>query len=201
MILRYSPTSPYVRKVNVAAWELGLWDALTWKQTDPWDPADDLPHDNPLGKVPALVLEDGETLIDSTAILDYLDTRHDGEKLIPENGARRIWALKMYAIGDGMLDAAVTRLIERVRRPKELYWADWDARQRDKIGRALDWLEPRAEELETRLTTGQIAVACALGYIDFRFPDEHWRQSRPGLAAWYGAFAERPAMAATRPPA
>lgn len=199
MILRHSPTSPYVRKVNVAAAELGLADSIGRKQTNPWDPEDDLPKDNPLGKVPALILDDGETLFDSPVIVEYLDSLHDGEKLIPDSGPRRWWALRTHAVGDGILDAAVTRLIENVRRPKELFWAEWDQRQADKIARALDHLEETAGQLEERLTIGQICVGCALGYLDFRFPKEDWRASRRRLAAWYDTFAQRPSMQETVP--
>lgn len=200
MILRYSPTSPYVRKVNVAAAELGLWNNLSWKQTDPWSADTDLADDNPLGKVPALILDDGETLFDSPVIIEYLDSLHDGEKLLPDGGPRRWRALKTHAVADGILDAAVTRLIEKMRRPQDLYWADWDQRHRDKIVRSLDHLERHAGELETRLTVAQIAVGCALGYLDFRFGQEDWRQGRPKLAAWYETFAQRPSMRDTQPP-
>ncbi len=199
MILRHSPTSPFVRKVTVLAAEAGLADRLTWKATNPWDPADDLPGDNPLGKVPALILDDGETLYDSFVICAYLDSLHDGPKLLPPEGADRWAVLKLHALGDGILEAAVTRLIERVRRPSELYWQDWDQRHKDKIARALDWLEGRADRLEAPLNLGQITIGCALGYLDFRFPDEDWRGGHRKLAQWFEAFSQRPAMQQTVP--
>lgn len=201
MILRHSPTSPYVRKVTVSAAELGLSDSIAWKATDPWNPEDDLPNVNPFGKVPALVLDNGEVLYESALICEYLDSLHDGKKLFPPAGEARWQALKLHALGNGLLEASVLRLIENMRRPKEFYWADWDARQKDKIERALDVLEETASQLEERVTIGPITIGCALGYIDFRFPDEDWRGAHPRLAAWYEAFAERPSMRSTAPKA
>lgn len=201
MLLRHSPTSPFVRKVTVTAAEVGLAERMTWKPTNPWDPNDDLPADNPLGKVPALVLDNGETLYDSGVICEYLDSLHDREKLFPAEGERRWRTLRLHALGDGILEAAVLRFIERGRRPSEFFWADWDARQADKIARALDFLERTEGELEERLTIGQITVACALGYLDFRLPEEDWRARRPKLAAWFEAFSQRPSMRATAPKA
>lgn len=199
MILRHSPTSPYVRKVSAAAIELGLDGQITRKPTDPWDPQGDLPNDNPLGKVPALILDDGTVLYESALICEYLDSLHDGDKLFPASGAARWNALKLHALGDGVIEAAVLRLIENMRRPKELYWADWEARQNDKIARALDSLEAGAGRIEDGLTIGQITIGCALGYLDFRFPDDDWRAARPRLAAWYEAFSQRPSLRDTVP--
>ena len=200
LTLRHSPTSPYVRKVVVAADERGLAGRLRFQATNPWDPADDLPGDNPLGKVPALKLDDGTVLFDSPVIVRYLDTLHAGEPLFPQDGARRWWVERTHALADGILDAAVTRLIENVRRPSELYWADWDARQKAKIDRALDDLALDVDRLAgDPLDVAAIAAACALGYLDFRFQAEDWRASRPDLAQWYAAFADRASMQETVP--
>lgn len=199
MILRYSPTSPFVRKVTVAAAEMGLADRLAWKNTNAWDPADDLPNDNPLGKVPALVLDSGDTLYDSRVICEYLDSLHDGEKLFPGDGERRWRTLKLHALGDGILEASVLRLIEEQRRPAEVRWPEWIDWQQEKIERSLDVLEQGSERLEERLTIGQVTVACALGYLDFRFSAIPWRDNRPKLASWFETFAERPSMRGTLP--
>ncbi|MBK1696688.1 hypothetical protein CKO21_05465 [Rhodovibrio salinarum] len=200
MTLRHSPTSPYVRKVVVAATERGLADRLELKATNPWDPADDLPGDNPLGKVPALKLEDGTVLFDSPVIVRYLDTLHGAAPLFPQDGDRRWWVERTHALADGILDAAVARLIETVRRPKEFYWADWEARQTDKIDRALDLLAPEVDRLASDPPDiAAIAVGCALGYLDFRFANDDWRAGRPGLAQWYTRFAERASMQDTVP--
>jgi glutathione S-transferase len=200
LALRFSPTSPYVRKVTVAAAERGLADRIARECSDPWDPAGDLPQDNPLGKVPALRLEDGATLYDSRVIVRYLDTLHDGPPLIPAEGAQRWRVERTEALADGILDAAVARLIEQRRRPAELFWAAWDAWQRDKIARGLDVLEQEAAALERDPPTlAEIAVACALGYLDFRFADDGWRRGRPALDAWYAAICARPALRETVP--
>lgn len=199
MKLRYSPTSPYVRKVNVVAFETGLAPQIERVATNPWDPADDLPEHNPLGRVPALITDDGQTLFDSPVICEYLDSLHAGAKLFPPSGLERWRTLRLQALGDGILDSAVLRLVERKKRPPEKHWSEWDERQREKIGRALDTLEAGAEELSGPLTIGQVTIGCALGYLDFRFADEDWRAHRPKLAEWYAGFAERPSMRETRP--
>lgn len=199
MKLRYSPTSPYVRKVNATAIETGLRDRLEWIPTNAWDPADDLPTVNPLGKVPALITDEGEVLYDSVVICEYLDSVHGGARLFPPEGPARWRALKLHALADGMLDASVLRLVEHSRRPKELFWPEWDDRQKGKVDRALDALEAHVDLLEGSPDIGKIAVGCALGYLDFRFPAEDWRGSRPRLAAWYETFAQRPSMRETEP--
>ncbi len=201
MILRYSSTSPFVRKVTVAAAEMGLADRIAWKNTNAWDPAGDLPGDNPLGKVPTMVLDSGETLYDSRVICEYLDSLHDGEKLLPSDGERRWRTLKLEALADGMMDASVLRLIEEQRRPAEYRWPDWIERQQEKVERGLDVLEQNSERLEERLTIAHVTAACALGYLDFRFSSVAWRENRPRLAAWFEVFAERPSMRETSPKA
>ena len=199
MKLRFSPTSPYVRKVLVAAIELGLADRIEKVAANPWNPDDALPTVNPLGKVPALTTDEGQVLFDSVVICEYLDSHHDGRPLFPREPEDRWRTLRLHALADGILDAAVTRFIEGARRPAELRWSEWDARQRAKIGRALDSLEGEAASLDGPLDIGQIALGCALGYLDFRFAAEDWRSAHPKLAAWYEAFAERASMQATIP--
>lgn len=199
MLLRYSTTSPFVRKVSVTAAELGLSGRITRKATNPWDPADDLPQDNPLGKVPALVLDDGRRLYDSAVICEYLDSLHDGEKLFPAEGGRRWRVLSLHALADGVLEAAVSRFVERTRRPAALFWSEWDTRQGEKIARALDEFERSSETLGEGLTIAQIAAACGLAYLDFRLPEEDWRTGRPGLANWFEDFSQRPSMRETVP--
>jgi glutathione S-transferase len=199
MKLRHSPTSPFVRKVMVTAMETGQADDLETVGTNPWDPQTDLPEDNPLGKVPALMTDMGETLYDSIVICEFLDSRHDGPKLFPSDGVARWKALKLHALANGVLDAAVTVFIEIARRPEELRWAAWVERQNAKIDRALDWLEANADSFTGPVTIGHISLGCALGYLDFRFADTDWRVSRPKLAEWYGTFAARQSMQATVP--
>ena len=199
MKLRYSTTSPYVRKVTVVALETGLDERIERIATNTADPASDHDKDNPLGKVPALILDDGQRLYDSPVICEYLDSLHDGAKVFPAAGPERWQALRQQALADGILDAAVLRMLEQKRRPEPLRWDAWVALQGRKIGKALDQLEAEAEGLAGPLTIGRIAVACALGYLDFRAPDEDWRAGRPKLAQWFAAFSERPSMQATLP--
>ena len=199
MKLRYSPTSPYVRKVSVAAVELGLAGRIERIATDTRDPKSGLAQDNPLGKVPALILDDGEFLYDSPVICEYLDSLHQGPKLIPAAGPARWRALRQQALCDGILDAAILRMLESVRRPEALRWPDWIALQSGKVARALDRLEADVAQLSGPPTIGQITAGCALGYLDFRFSSEDWRAAHPKLAAWYKDFAKRPSMAGTIP--
>ena len=199
MKLRFSPTSPYVRKVLVSAIELGLAERIEKVPANPWDPDDTLPTVNPLGKVPALTTDDGLVLFDSVVICEYLDSHHDGRPLFPREPEERWRTLRLHALADGILDAAVTRLIEGARRPAEYRWPEWDARQKAKIDRALDSLEGEAASLDGPLDIGEVALGCALGYLDFRFAGEDWRSAHPKLAGWYEAFAERASMQATIP--
>ncbi len=199
MKLRYSATSPYVRKVLVAAIELGLADRIERIPTVAADPASGLANDNPLGKVPALILEGGEALYDSPVICEYLDSLHDGAKIFPPPGPERWRAVRQQALGDGILDAAILRMLETVRRPEELRWPSWIDHQAGKVSRALDQFEREAESLDGPLTIGQITAGCACGYLDFRFADDGWRATHPKLAAWYEAFAQHPSMQETVP--
>ncbi len=198
MKLRYASGSPFVRKVRVTAIECGLDDRIERIPTDVFDPANDLHTDNPLGKVPALLRDDGETLIDSPVICEYLDSLHDGPKLIPPAGEARWRTLDLQARADGIVDAGVLVRMEGMR-PEPLRSADWTGAQRTKAARGLDWIEAHVDRLEGPLDIGQISVGCALGWIGFRLGRELWAGNRPGLVAWYDEFAKRPSMAATAP--
>lgn len=203
MKLRYSPTSPYVRKVVVTAMETGLDDRIERVETDVWDPSSDIGTDNPLGKVPALVTDDGAVLCDSPLICEHLDSLHAGTKLIPAEGPERWRVLNLEALGDGIMDSAVSRIIEIRMRPETLRWDGWLSRQRGKIDQALDVVEAQADggSLDGPVNLGTLTLGCALGYLDFRFPDDRWRDGRPALARWYETFSQRPSMQASRPPA
>ena len=198
MKLRYNPVSPYVRKVTVTLIETGLEDRVERIPTNPHDPETDIATVNPLGKIPALVTDDGEVLVDSPVICEYLDSLHDGAKLFPAPGAPRWRALRLLALGDGMTDAGVLKLLES-RRPEAFQYDKWAQRQGTVIGRAMDALEGELERLDGPLTIGHIAVACSIGWLDFRFQDMDWRADRPGLAEWFEVFGERPSMTATVP--
>ncbi len=198
MKLRYSPTSPYVRKVNVTALEIGLDQRIERIPTNAFAPSTDIAQDNPLGKVPALITEGGETLFDSPVICEYLDTLHDGLKLFPPPGGARWRALRRQALGDGILDAGILRLLEG-RRPENEQSASWIARQTAAVARGLDALEDEAEALDGPITIGHISIGCALGWLQFRFPDDDWRKNRPSLARWDETFSRRPSMRETVP--
>jgi glutathione S-transferase len=205
MKLRYSPTSPYVRKVSVTAIELGLAGQIERIQTNTQDRDSGIAEHNPLGKVPALILDDGSVLYDSPVICEYLDSLHDGPKLFPAAGPARWTALRQQALGDGILDAAILRMIETLRRPEALRWQGWIDHQSAKVVRAVDRLQAEAAELQggfaDPLTIGGIAAGCALGYLDFRAPELEWRAGRTDLAAWYEDFSQRPSMRETLPQA
>ena len=190
-------TSAYARKVWVVATETGLIDRIERIATNPhFD--EYLRDDNPLCRVPALVMEDGEVLFDSPVICEYLDSLHHGPKLFPASGPERWRALRLQAIGDGILDANVSRRNEVIR-PAHEQSPGWIARQIKGVYAAYDWLEQRMDQLrDGPLTIGQIAVGCALGYSDVRFQTDDWRDRFPELAAWHERFEERPSMQSTR---
>ena len=160
-----------------------------------------LNEENPLGKIPALVLGDGTALFDSPVICEYLDTLHDGPRLFPADGPERWTALRRQALADGLLDAAILCRYETFLRPEERQWADWIEGQQSKFRRALDALEGEAEDFGDTVDIGTISAGCAADYLDFRSLDDGWRESRPRLAAWLEGFAARPSMQATHPSA
>lgn len=199
MRLYHSPTSPFVRKVMVLVAEAGIAGLdLVAAAGTPVAPGT-MPVDlNPLGKVPALVAGDGRVLYDSRVICRYLDD-HAGAGFYPP--APRLWdTLTLEATADGMLDAAVLMVYEARLRPEDRRLDTWTEGQWAKIARALDALEHRwMDHLDGPLDMGQIAVGCALGYLDFRLADRPWRADHPDLAAWEAEFSARPSMAATLP--
>jgi len=202
MKLRYSPTSPFVRKVMVTALETGLVDRIEKipSSVTPIKPNEDVARENPLVKVPALTTDDGLVLYDSPVICEYLDSLHGGPKLFPPAGPQRWIALRQQALGDGVLEAAILNRYESLR-PKEYHWPDWTDGQMRKVRGAVSALEIEVGQglLRGPLTIGQITVGCALGYLDFRYAHENWRQRAPGLGRWYDDFAERPSMRQTVP--
>lgn len=199
MKLRYSPASPYVRKVMIVAHEGGLADRIEKVATSvvPVKANDELKAENPLVKLPSLTTDDGETLFDSPVICEYLDSLHKATKMFPAAGPARWKALRRQALGDGILDAAILTRYETGVRPKELQWGEWVEGQMRKVRGALDALEH--ENLNGPFDIGTLTIACALGYLDFRFPQEEWRKTRPKLAAWFAEIANRPSMKATMP--
>jgi len=199
MKLYHNPASPYVRKVRVLAFETGLSDKIELSDVTltPTGPDAGVCADNPVGKIPTLVRDDGGGLYDSRVICEYLDSLHDGTRMFPEGGEARWTAVRRQALADGILDAAVGTRYETFLRPEALRWPDWVDGQMAKVRRSLDALE--RESLGEDVDIGTISVACALGYLDFRYPDESWREARPKLGAWFEKFSRRPSMEATRP--
>lgn len=192
-----STTSPYVRKVRVLLAEKGL--AYEFVEDNAWHAATTVPRYNPLNKVPALVMDDGESIYDSMVITEYVDCL-GGAPLLPREPAARARARRDEALGNGLMDAGVTIFLER-KREAARQDAAWIGRQRDKIDAALaTW----ARSLEARdagaLTLGDIACGCALFWFEFRLPELRWRDDA-GLDAWARRLEARPSFAATRPPA
>lgn len=198
MKLYFSTTSPYARKVLVVAIETGLDAVIERLSTNVYAPDANFLAVNPLGKIPALRTEDGRMLYDLPVICEYLDSLHAGTPLFPEREPALWQALRQQALADGILDAAVLCRLENVVRPEEFRWPGWIERQWSKVVRGLDALDTEAASFNDEpLTIGQIAIGCALGWLDYRFPEENWRASRPTLAAWYNIFVTRPSMLAT----
>jgi glutathione S-transferase len=198
MKLLWSSRSPFVRKVMVAAHEVGVADCIA---TERVVVAANKPNAgvmalNPLNKIPTLVLDDGAALYDSRVICEYLDTLHDGPRLFPPDKAARWPALRRQALGDGLMNVIVLRLGEQ-NRVRETQSESHLASYRLKIASALDRIEAEGVGPAEPPDIGQIAVACALGHLDFRFAADDWRAGRPKLAAWYAQFAQRPSMRAT----
>jgi glutathione S-transferase len=197
MKLRSSPPSPFGRKVKIAAHHLGLADRIEIVVADTTDPSDDLRRQNPLGKIPCLVLGDGSSIYDSRVILEFLDLLAGGGRIIPP-GFARFDALTRQALADGIMDAALLQVYEVRYRPEEHRLASWTDMQAGKVGRALAFAEAHGRELGGEIDVGDIALACALGYLDLRFGGT-WRASNPRLTSWLDAFADHvPSFETTR---
>ena len=196
MKLCFSPTSPYVRKVRACAIAREIDKLIELVPTNPNESRPEFIAINPLAKVPALVTDDGLALFDSPVICEYLDSIGDALPMFPEHGALRWRALKFQAMGDGILDASVPRRGEMLK-PQDEGRAAWIARQKAAVDQTLDALE--ADPPHRAIDIGSIAVACALGYLDFRFAAQPWRPTHPKLAAWFEVFARNPGIANTVP--
>ncbi|NSY37310.1 glutathione S-transferase [Leisingera sp. ANG59] len=198
MKLIYSPSSPFARKVVVVLHETGQLEDVEIQNvtTTPLDPSPDVKSSNPLAKIPALERNDGPALYDSRVICAYLDERAGGRLY----GG---WDSKVLeATADGIMDAAVLMSYEKRLRPEEKQWDSWLDAQRSKVLGGCAALNARwMSHLQGPLDIGQIAVACALAYVDFRHPETNWRQGNEALADWFAEFESRPAMQATKPPA
>jgi len=199
MQLFYAAASPFVRKVMVTLHETEQLDdvELVDAAGTPLDATDMPTAHNPLGKIPALTRPDGPAIYDSRVICRYLDARAKAG-LYPE---RNLWdVLTLEATADGIMDASVLMVYEGRCRPENMQSTDWVDGQWDKVSRALDAVTTRwMSQLAGPCDMGHIALACALGYLDFRHDDRNWRKGRDALDDWFAAFAMRPGMQATRP--
>jgi len=199
MKLHWSPRSPFVRKVMIVAHERGIVDRITCVRTvaATAKPHAELMKDNPLSKIPVLVLDDGTVLYDSPVICEYFDGLEGTRKLFPRSGKARLTALRRQALGDGFLDMMVLLRDERMRAaPSERHIASTAVRK----AAILASLEREAEDLtRSPFAIGHIAIGCALSYLDFRFGDEDWRKGHLRLANWHAGFSARPSVRATVP--
>jgi len=199
MIFRSSPASPFGRKLRIALSVLDLEGEVRTEAADPTNVNDSLRRQNPLGKIPVLIAEDGAAYYDSRVILDYLDYRSGGGKIVPREPAARFAALRLQALCDGILDASILTIYETRWRKANMHEPKWLEHQAGKVTRGLAALEAAPPPLDAIPNIGQITLACVLGYRDFRFGGD-WRNDHPRLIAWLDNFAAHvPAFAATRP--
>jgi glutathione S-transferase len=197
LTLRSSPASPFGRKVKICADLLGLMGRIQVTEADTLDPNDSLRRENPLGKIPVLVLEDGRALYDSRVIVEYLDHLAGGGQILPSGEARFI-ALRDQALADGIMDAALLQVYESRWRTEDKRDRNWIDHQEGKVGRGLAHAEAHLSEPAGNLHVGHVALACALGYLDLRM-EGRWRTAHPKLVAWLNDFAARvPAFEKTR---
>jgi glutathione S-transferase len=201
MKLYSSATSPYSRKVRVVAEELGLADLIEEVMTDPFNPPPEFLAANPMSKIPTLITEKDEALPDSKLIVEYLQTRGHGLTSLPR-GTKRWTALRRAQIAEGIIDAAVATVLEK-RRPEGIVYTTFLDRQVVVIRRSLDILNLESSALVQSgpVSIVEITAGVALAYLDLRMPYVEWRNNHEELATWYEAFAQRPSMIKTQPPA
>ena len=193
-----SYTSPFVRKISILLLEKGI--TFEFVNEQPYQAESGVAQYNPLGKVPALVTDDGEHWFDSPIIASYIELLDIAPAMIPREPKAALAIRQIEALADGIMDAAVLMRYERGLRPVEKQWDDWFNAQADKIHRALAALEQDAiAELASHFDIAAISLACALGYLDLRLPEFDWRTPNAQLSAWYAEVSKRPSMQATRP--
>lgn len=202
MKLAFSPASPFARKVRIAAIELGLIDKIEFVPTKASPIAENEEYArnvSPLRKIPALILDNGQVIVDSYVIVEYLDELAGG-KLIPASGSAKWQAKTDHSILQGMLDALLLCRYENMLRPEEFRWQEW---YDDQFKRAWDGLaryEAHPDVLSRQLDVVQIGIVCVLGYLDFRFPDCGWRKTFPKLDAFHEKMMQRESVKISVPP-
>lgn len=198
MQLFFNKTSPYARKARVAVFELALEQQISFVEVDPWAEPAELVNVSPLSKVPALLLADGGLVTESDTILQVLETLAANGQLLPAAPAQRRDALARAALCQGLIDASFITVIE-ARRPEPQRWPDWVMRQERAIARTLSFIDREFRLVPGRFDAGDISLACALAYLDFRLAHILWRELHPRLARWLDDVSTRPSMIATRP--
>lgn len=198
MKLWYSTTSPFVRKVRMAALELGLMEDIELVAAGPLGPTGAIAETNPIGKIPALITSENDVIYDSSVICQYLDALSGGGKILPSGVTERVHTLTLEATADGTMDAGVLRVMES-RRPEDERSPAWIEKQVTVCRNGLDRLESQADQWGDACTVGQIATCCLLAWFEFRPIEPDWRDGRPALADWYAGFSARPSAQATEP--
>jgi glutathione S-transferase len=200
VLLRATPMSPFGRKVRMAISRLGLWDRIEMVKADPMDTNDMLRRDNPLGKIPTLITDDGKAVYDSRVILEYLDHLAGGGRLIPTTWPARVETLTLQAMADGVMDASILIVYEARHRPEALHHQPWLEYQRGKVVRGLTAFAKQPAD-PAKFDVGTITAACMLGYLDVR-KQVDWRPEFPALVQWLDQFrAGHPEFDATAPTA
>ena len=202
MKLTFSPASPFARKVRIAAIELGLIDKIEFVPTAvaPGQPNDEYLRINPLKKLPALIHDNGDVIIDSYVIVEYLDELAGGGKLIPASGDNK-WRVKSdHSLLQGMLDSMLLCRYEKMVRPQGLQWQAWSDDHWNRAWSGMARFEKQADVLSRPLDIVQIALTCVLGYADFRFADCGWRKAYPKLDAFHERMLSRPSVKISVPP-
>ena len=202
MKLTFSPASPFARKVRIAAIELGLIDRVELVPTTvaPGQHDDEYSRITPLKKLPVLILDNGDVILDSYVIVEYLDELAGSGKLIPSSGPLK-WKVKSdHSMLQGMLDSMLLCRYERMTRPQALQWQGWADDHWNRAWRGMARFNGKPEVLSRPLDIVQIALTCVLGYADFRYPDCGWRKAYPHLDAFHARMLERPSVKVSLPP-
>jgi glutathione S-transferase len=202
MKLAFSQGSPFARKVRIAAIELGLIDKIEFMATTvvPAQPNEEYSRITPLKKLPVLILDNGEVILDSGVIVEYLDQLAGGGKIIPTSGPARWKVLSDHSMLQGMLDSMLLCRYERAVRPEELRWSGWADDHWNRAWNGMARFEKQTDMLSRPLDLSQIALVCVLGYADFRFADCGWRKAYPKLDAFHQKMLERPSVKISVPP-
>ena len=196
LILRVTPRSPFARKCMMVALEKGIFGKIELRDTDLYGENQDIEKDNPLRKVPALRLEDGTTLFDSTVICEYLDWLDGDPMFHPQESEMRFKALKLQALGDGLTEAPQSHYKE-LARPEEFRSDEMVMKHESAIKRIISWTEKNFDLVEGPMTIGGIALACGLAYVNERQPNNDWHHKNPKLGAWYREISDRDSFQAT----